>query len=89
MEYVGFKLTKDAILPADSMTEAIRKFPQPTNISDARSFFGLIEQVSFAFSKCDDMKAFRHLLSPKMKFEWTQELSRAFELAKEDFIKIT
>ena len=58
VEYVGFKLTKDAIVPADSMTEAIRKFPQPKTISDARSFFGLIEQVSFAFSMCEDMKSF-------------------------------
>ena len=42
VEYVGFKLTKDLIVPADSMTESIRNFPAPRNITDAR--------VSFAFS---------------------------------------
>ena len=87
VEYVGFKITKDAIIPADSMTEAIRNFPQPKNISDARAFFGLVKQVSFSFSKCDDMKAFRHLLSPKVKFEWTEELSREVALSKENIIK--
>ena len=68
MEYVGLKISKDAIIPVDSMTEAIRNFPQPKSITDARAFFGLVEQVSFALSKCDDMKAFQHLLSPKVKF---------------------
>ena len=51
MEYVGFKISIDAIIPADSMTEAIRHFPQPKNITDARAFFCLVEQISFAFSK--------------------------------------
>ena len=49
VEYMGFKVSKDAIIPADSMTESIRNFPQPKNITDARAFFGLAEQVSFAF----------------------------------------
>ena len=33
------------------------------------------------------MKAFWYLLSPKVKFEWTEELSRAFALAKQDIIR--
>ena len=43
--------------------------------------------MSFAFFKCDDMKLFRHLLSPKIKFIWTEELSREFDLLKENIIK--
>ena len=46
------------------------------NITDSRAFFGLVKQMSFAFSKCADMIAFRHLLSPKVKFLWTEELAR-------------
>ena len=67
MDYVGFTLTKDEIKPAASMTESIRNFPAPKNITQARAFFGLVEQVSFAFSKCADMSHFRYLLSPKTK----------------------
>ena len=69
------------------MTESIRNFPAPRNITDARAFFGLVEQVSFCFSKCADMKAFCHLLSPKVKFLWTEELAREFELAKLNIVK--
>ena len=37
VEYVGFQLTKDAIKPADSMTEYIRNFPTPKNITQTRA----------------------------------------------------
>jgi hypothetical protein len=84
---VGFKLTTESIVPADSMTESIRNFPAPRNITDARAFFGLVEQVSFAFSKCADMIAFRHLLYPKVKFLWTDELAREFVLAKLNIVR--
>ena len=54
------------------MTESIRHFPAPKDITQARAFFGLVEQVSFSFSKCADMIHFRHLLSPKVKFVFGQ-----------------
>ena len=44
--------------------------------------------MSFAFSKCADMIAFRHLLSPKVKFLWTEELAREFVLAKLNIARI-
>ena len=80
VRYVGFKLTKDLIVAADSMTASILNFPDPRNTTDARAFFGLVKQVSIAFTKCDD--AFWHLLSPKVKFLWTEELSCEFAVAK-------
>ena len=60
MDYVGFTLTPDEIQPAAEMTESIRNFPAPKNITQARAFFGLVEQVSFALLKCADMSHFRH-----------------------------
>ena len=55
VDYVGFTLTRDEIRPAAAMTESIRNFPAPKNITQARAFFGLVEQVSYAFSKCADI----------------------------------
>ena len=86
VQYVGFTLTRDKIKVAASMTESIRKFPSPKNITQARAFFGLIEQVLWAFSKCEDMKHFRHLLSPKTQFVWTEQLQKEFELAKANIV---
>ena len=82
VDYVGFTLTPDEIQPAAVMTESIRNFPAPKNITQARAFCGLVEQASYAFSKCADMSHFRHLLSPKTQFIWTEDLDREFGLAK-------
>ena len=87
VDYVGFTLTKDAIKPAESMTESIRNFPAPKNITQVRAFLGLVEQVSFAFSKCADMIHFRNLLSPKTKFVWSDDLEREFGLAKASIVR--
>ena len=58
------------------MTESRKKFPTPKNITQARAFFGLVEQVLFAFSKCADMIHLRHLVSLKTKLVWTEDLER-------------
>ena len=80
-------LTTDSIVPANSMTESIRNFPAPRNLTNARAFFGLVKQVSFAFFKCADRIAFQHLLSPKLMFLWTDELAREFVLAKLNIVR--
>ena len=58
------------------------KFSCTKNITQAKAFFGLVEQVSFAFSKCADMINFSHLLSLKVKIVLTDELAKEFVLAK-------
>ena len=55
VEYVGFEITMDLMKPASSMLQAIKEFQAPTNIMQMRSFFGLVNQVSFAFSIKDIM----------------------------------
>ena len=51
VDYFGFTLTPDEIRPAAAMTSSIRNFSAPKNISQARAFFGLVEKVSYTFSK--------------------------------------
>ena len=57
------------------------------SITQARAFLGLVEQVSFTFSKCADVSHFRHLLSPKTQFIWTEDLDREFGLAKASIVR--
>ena len=87
VEYVGFKITEHGVKPSEETLRAIRDFPKPKNISGVRSFFGLIEQVSFAFSKTEVMAPFRQLLSPKTPFKWDSELDEAFERGKQEIIE--
>ena len=74
VEYVGFEVTMDSVKPASSMLKAIKEFPAPTNITQMRSFFGLVNQVSFAFSMKDTMAPFRELLRPSAAFYWDERL---------------
>ena len=87
VDYVGFRITENGVKPSEETLRAIKEFPRPTNISGIRSFFGLIEQVSFAFSKTDVMAPFRHLLSPKTLFSWNDSLEEAFEKGKAEVLK--
>ena len=43
--------------------------------------------VPYTFSKCADLFHFRHLLSPKTQFIWTEDLDREFELAKASIVR--
>ena len=63
-------------------TSQVRK-----NISDMRSFFGMINQLCYAFSMSKVMEAFRHLLKPGSQFLWSPELQKGFDMTKEEIVK--
>ena len=52
------------------------------NITDVHSWFGLINQVSYAFSMTDRMLPFMELLKPGTPFRWDHLLEEAFQESK-------
>ena len=86
VEFAGFLITRKGIKPTDRYLETIKNFPTPTNITDIRSWYGLINQVAYSFSKTKLMAPFRHLLSPATKFLWTEELESSFQTSKEKIL---
>ena len=46
VNFAGFLITQDDVKPLPKYLDGIRNFPRPTNISDVRSFFGLVNRVS-------------------------------------------
>ena len=87
VEFAGFTITEDSVRPCARYLQAIRDFPRPQNITDARSWFGLVNQVSYAFSMADHMLPFRQLLKPGGNFEWTTVLDDAFKASKEAIVR--
>ena len=83
VNFAGFEITKTNVRPCKKYTEAIRNFPTPQNITDIRSWFGIINQVSYAFSMTDRMLPFRKLLKPGTPFTWDSNLDKLFEESKE------
>ena len=86
VEFAGFELTKDGFRPTKNALEAIANFPVPASLTDVRSWFGLVEQVSYAFSKSKVMVPFRELLQKSKPFYWDDQLTTLFKQAR---VKVT
>ena len=87
VEFAGFKIGKKSIAPIPTFLKAVENFPQPKNITDIRSWFGLVNQAAYSFSKCSVMNPFRELLKKGGQFTWNENLEKAFNAAKAAIIK--
>ncbi len=82
VEFAGFEITRDTVKPCQKFISAISNFPTPKNLTDVRSWFGLVNQVSYTFSMAEAMLPFRELLKPSNQFYWDDSLQQAFEKSK-------
>ena len=79
-------ITEDRVDPLPKYFRAIQDFPKPTNATDRKSWFGLVNQVATYAQLREFMEPFRPFLSPKTPFQWSAELDAAFTSAKEAII---
>lgn len=82
--FAGFHITEDGIKPTKRMTETFLQFPSPKNVTNFRSWFGLVNQDSYAFSQTEIIAPFRKLLRTKeRKFYWNNILKQIFYKSKQ------
>ena len=81
-DVVEFEITNDTVCPCRRCLRAITEFPTPKNITDVRSWFGLFNQVAYAFSMAERMLPFGDLLKPATPFHWDDGLDQLFEESK-------
>jgi hypothetical protein len=82
VEFSGFQITMDTVRRRQRYIDAIRHFPTPNYNTDVRSWFGLINQVSYAFAATERLLPFRQLLKPETPFKWDSALDQIFEESK-------
>ena len=82
VDFAGLRITSDGIRPSKSLLSSIADFPVPTNLERARAWFGLVNQVAWAYSISPIMEPFRLLIKPNNKFYWTPSLNQLFEQSK-------
>lgn len=82
VDFAGFRISDCVVEPLPKYLRAIQEFPTPKNITDIRSWFGLVNQVANYAQLRDLMAPFKPFLSPKQKFAWSDELNRAFCASK-------
>ena len=86
VDFAGFRIGSHSVEPLPKYLDCIRNFPTPTNISDIRSWFGLVNQVSHYAQLRPLMEPFRKFLSPKTTFFWNESLQTAFDNSKEKIV---
>jgi hypothetical protein len=87
VEFAGFDITLNGYKPSKRLLKAIADFPTPTNITGVRSWFGLVNQVSYAFAQASVMTPYRELLEHKKTFYWDKTLENLFETSKRTVIE--
>ena len=87
VEFAGLDITMDGIKPSKSILSAIENFPPPTDLKSARSWFGLVNQVSWAYAISPVMQPFRDLIKPNNKFYWDETLTDIFHKSKKELIE--
>ena len=62
VSWAGVRISKEKVAPLQDHVSAIRQFPTPTNITDLRSYFALVNQVAPYYAVQPVLHPFRELL---------------------------
>ena len=76
------KYQSTPVKPCSKVLQSLKVFPTPSNVTDIRSWFGLVNQVTYAFAVANHMRPFRDLLKPDQPFAWTEHLYYLFRKSK-------
>ena len=82
VEFAGFEISLTSVKPCAKVLQSIKDFPTPRNVTDIRSWFGLVNQVAYAFAVADHMQPFRELLKSDQPFAWTEHFDYLFRKSK-------
>ena len=80
--FAGLRITPAGIAPSETLLSSIKNFPVPKNITDAHSWFGLVNQVAWAYSISTIMQPFHALVKHNSKFYWDDTLDHLFTDSK-------
>ena len=82
LDFAGFTVTMDGVKPTEQMIKSLEGFPVPKNRTDLKSFFGLVQFVSYVFSKSKQLAPFRDLLKKSSEWYWDNSLNEIFSKCK-------
>lgn len=83
VEFLGFRLSKEGIKPSSSKIKAIQEAPTPTNLTQLRSYLGLLNYYNkFIPMSSELLKPLYNLERKDVQFQWTNDCKEAFEKSK-------
>ena len=83
VKFAGMLVSDVGVQPDADKVAAIRDFPRPQNITDLRSYFGLVNQLgSFVPDLSHALQPLRCLLKKDTMYKWQPEHTAAYEESK-------
>ena len=83
VEYLGHKISAAGLQPTDEKVRAIAEAPTPRNVSQLRSFLGLVNYYGkFLPQLASTLAPLYKLLQKKSTWTWGSDQQKAFEEAK-------
>ena len=83
VEYLGHNISAEGLRPTKEKIRAIQEAPAPCNVSQLRSFLGLLNYYGKFLPNLSSILAPLHrLLHKKTVWKWTSEQEKAFQEAK-------
>ncbi|XP_029965625.1 uncharacterized protein K02A2.6-like [Salarias fasciatus] len=83
VEYLGHVIDSEGLQTAPSKVKAIVEAPSPTNVSQLRSFLGLLTiYARFVPNLANRLKPLHELLNKSTKWKWTEKCENAFKDVK-------
>lgn len=87
VEYLGFKIDEKGVHPTESKVDAIVKAPAPTNISELRSFLGLLNYYGkFVANLSTLLHPLHQLLQANVNWQWSSQCAHAFNACKQQLL---
>uniref|UniRef100_A0AAZ3NPL7 ribonuclease H n=1 Tax=Oncorhynchus tshawytscha TaxID=74940 RepID=A0AAZ3NPL7_ONCTS len=88
VEYLGYTIDAQGLHPTNSKVEAIVNAPAPTNISELRSFLGLLNYYGkFVANLSTLLHPLHQLLQADTKWNWSPQCEEAFKTCKQHLLK--
>ena len=73
VKFPRFVINDSGIQPTSEFIQTIMDFPTPRNMTDVRTWFGSVCQVSFPFAVAPEIVPFRHLLQCNTNIKFLTE----------------
>ena len=80
VHFAGFEVSNKGVRPLPALVDSIRNFPAPTNVSELRSFLGLVQQLTeYVPDMSHVLVPLRELLKKNTPWIWCHAQQQAFE----------
>uniref|UniRef100_A0A8C5D510 Gypsy retrotransposon integrase-like protein 1 n=1 Tax=Gouania willdenowi TaxID=441366 RepID=A0A8C5D510_GOUWI len=85
VKFLGFIVSAVGMSPDPEKTQAVQDMKEPSNVSELRSFLGMVNQLGkFIPNLSEKDKPLRDLLSAKNMWYWGQDQQKAFHNLKQE-----